>query len=114
MPYIYSKGKITITRQYNSVCAEVKNDMEICCNKDSKSCSVALTRWYTGKVNGLLGKSNYDRDEVEEDNWYLESSCKLPNIKLKEPVPEAVQTCYSIFGKHSKAIFRDALMVNKI
>ena len=114
LPYIYSKGKITITRQYNSVCAEVKNDMEICCNKDSKSCSVALTRWYTGKVNGLLGKSNYDRDEVEEDNWYLESSCKLPNIKLKEPVPEAVQTCYSIFGKHSKAIFRDALMVNKI
>lgn len=111
LPYVSSNGKVTVTRTYNSVCAEVSNDMEICCNKDSKSCSVALTRWYTGKVNGLLGRANYDRDQVEEDTWYLESSCKLPNIKLKEPAPEAVQTCYSIFGKHSKAVFRDALTV---
>ena len=111
LPYVSANGKVVVSRTYNSICAKVSNDMEICCNKDSKSCSVALTRWYTGKVNGLLGKTNYARENVEEDNWYLESSCKLPNIKLKDPMPEAVQTCYSLFGKHRSAVFRDALTV---
>ena len=47
-----------------------------------------------------------------EDNWYLEPSCQMPNIRLKESSQEAVRSCYSIFGKHRHAIFRDALTVN--
>ena len=111
LPYVSANGKMVVTRSYNGVCIKVEDDMSVCCNKDSKSCSVALTRWYTGKVNGLLGKSNYDRDLVEEDNWYLEPSCKLPSLTLKKPSEVAVQTCKTIFGKNRKSVFRNALTV---
>ena len=112
LPYSSANDKVKVVRAVNGVCLNVNKDLDVCCNKDSKSCTVSLTRWYTGKVNGLLGRTNYKRDSGDEDSWYLEASCKLPNLKMKEPSEAAVDTCYSIFGKHRRSVFRSALTVN--
>lgn len=113
LPYSSENGKVKVTRSFAGVCVNVNNDMEACCNKDSKSCSVAVTRWYTGKLNGLLGRSNYERDEKEEESWFLDASCKAQKLKQKEPSDAAVTTCRSIFGKHRRSVFRSALTVRE-
>ena len=104
-------ARIIVKRTQNSVSLEVNKDLLVTCYDDSKSCSIALTRWYTGKVNGLLGKSSYNSDNHEEDYWFLDSSCRLPNFQMRSPSDQAVKICYSIFGKHRKAIFRNAIQV---
>ena len=101
-------------RTYSGVCVNVNNDLEVCCNKESKSCTVALTRWHTGRINGLLGRTNYKRDALEEEAWFLDASCKAQKLKMKEPSDAAVNTCHSIFGKHRKSVFRSALTVNLV
>jgi hypothetical protein len=113
LPYVLSlpSGNITVTRSHNGVCVNVNNDMETCCNSDSKSCTVAVTRWYTGRLNGLLGRSNYKRDDKDESSYFLDSSCKTQQLKLKQPTDEAIRTCNKIFGKNSRAVFRTALKV---
>lgn len=104
-------ARIIVTRTPNSVSLEVNKDLLVTCYEDSKSCTIALTRWYTGKVNGLLGKSNHNADNVEEDYWFLDSSCRMPNFQMRNPSDQVVKICYSIFGKHRKAVFRNAIQV---
>jgi uncharacterized protein YdcH (DUF465 family) len=114
LPYyvkVENKGVITVTRSNSGVCLSVNNDMKVCCYEDSKSCTVALTRWYTGRVNGLLGKTNNNLDDGEEDRWFLDGTCKLPNIQLKKPTTTAVKSCYMVFGKHRKSFFRNSFML---
>jgi len=86
--------------------------LEVCCNEDSRSCSVALTRWFSGKVNGFLGSSNNVNEHFEEDYWHA-GECKLVNLQLKKPSEEAVKTCYSIFGNHRKAFFSNSFSLIK-
>ena len=114
LPYAAENDKVRVSRLYNGICVNVNNDMDVCCNKDSKSCTVGITRWYTGKLNGLLGRSNYEREDKEEDSWFLDASCKAQKLKLKEPSDAAVSTCHSVFGKHRRSVFRSALTVNFI
>jgi hypothetical protein len=114
LPYKYeSKEKaveVNVRKLYNGVSFELNNDLLVNCYSDSKSCVVGLTRFSTGKVNGLLGRSNYDLEDLGEDYWYLDKSCKLPaNLQLKQPSPDVVKTCYSVFGKHRKSPFKDAM-----
>ena len=104
-------AQVNVRKTHNGVVLELNQDLQVACYEDTKSCTVATTRFYTGKVNGLLGKSNQDLANVEEDYWYLESSCKATNQVLKKPSDEAVKTCYGIFGKHRRAHFRDAFLV---
>jgi hypothetical protein len=113
LPYAteLSNGRnILITRTLNGVCYRLHKDLEVCCNEDSRSCSVALTRWFSGKVNGLLGTSNIENQHFEEDYWHT-GECKLSNSQLKKPNEEAVKTCYSIFGNHRKAFFSNSFSV---
>lgn len=105
-------ARIVVKRSFNSVSVEVNKDLLVTCYEDSKSCSVALTRWYTGKVNGLFGKSNFNSENVEEDYWFLDKNCRLPNFVMKNPSDESVKACYSVFGKHRKAVFRNAIQVS--
>jgi hypothetical protein len=60
--------------------------MKVCCYEDTGSCSVAFTRLYTGRVNGLFGESD-------------------------PPKREAVEKCYQVFGEHKRAQFRKSLEV---
>ena len=101
---------ILITRTLSGVCFRLHKDLEVCCNEDSRSCSVALTRWFSGKVNGFLGSSNNVNEHFEEDYWHA-GECKLVNLQLKKPNEEAVKTCYSIFGNHRKAFFSNSFSV---
>ncbi len=73
-------GFITVTKTNVGVCVEVNHDLKVCCYEDSNSCTVATTRWFTGKLNGLLGKANNNpTDSIIESDWYLDRTCKFPN-----------------------------------
>jgi len=104
-------GFITVTKTNVGVCVEVNHDLKVCCYEDSNSCTVATTRWFTGKLNGLLGKANNNpTDSIIESDWYLDRTCKFPNSIMKKPSFDAVKTCYAIFGSHRRALFRHAVM----
>ena len=107
------KAQISVRRTHNSVSVQVNDDLLVTCYEDSKSCTVALSRWYTGKVNGLLGRSRHDLANVEEKYWFLDSQCKLVTGVNKTPSEEAVKVCYGVFGKHRFSSFRDALVAIK-
>ncbi len=115
LPYrveVSSKSaEINVRRTHNGVSVEVNKDLLVTCYEDSNSCTVGITRWYTGKVAGLLGESTQDLANVNEDYWYLDNTCKLPNVSAKKPSDEAVKACYALFGKHRKSPFRDAFLV---
>lgn len=104
-------GLITVTKTNVGVCVEVNSDLRVCCYEDSMSCTVATTRWFTGKLNGILGNVNKNVETVEESKWYLDNTCSFPNRNLLRPTNEVVKQCYSLFGKQSKSLMRDALMV---
>jgi len=104
-------GQMMVRRTVEGVCVEVNSDLKVCCYDDSKSCTVAATRWFTGKLDGLLGRADNNLQEINQDEWFLDSSCKNPNAKLRLPTQEAVRTCYDLFGRHRKAYFKDALNV---
>ncbi len=104
-------AQINVRRIHNGVSIEVNKDLLVTCYEDSNSCTVGITRWYTGKVSGLLGESTQDLSHPNEENWYLDSTCKLPVVANKASSPEAVKTCYALFGEHKKSQLRDAFLV---
>ncbi len=75
------------------------------------SCTIATTRWFTGKLNGILGNVNKNVETVKESQWYLDNTCSFPNKNLLKPTNDVVKQCYSIFGKQSRSLMRDAMMV---
>lgn len=108
-----SNGKsIHIGRTNNAICAHVDNEIRVCCYEDSNSCTVALTRWWSGKVNGLFGKTNNFPQKLKQEDWALDKE-NFRNAGLKAPSDEAVRKCYALFGKHRKSPFRDAFMVSR-
>ncbi len=110
----YNQNRVSVRRVHNGVSLEVNNDLQVTCYEDSNSCTIALTRFYTGKVNGLLGQSNQDLNtRLDESYWFLDSKCTAVTQQtvLKSPSQEAVKTCYTFFGKHRRAVLRDAFQV---
>ncbi len=104
-------GVLTVTKTNVAICIELNHDLRVCCYEDSNSCTVATTRWFTGKINGLFGKANNNpTDDISEADWYLDSTCKFPNSKMKGSSMEAIKTCHATFGKHRKALFSNAIM----
>ena len=108
------QGSLSVKRVNDAICVELNHDMKVCCYNDSKSCTIAVTRWYTGKLNGLLGKADNSPSKIVSSDWFLNSKCKAKNSALRLPTETAVKTCYNIFGRHRKAIFRNAIQVNFI
>ena len=105
-------GEMSVRKTTSGVCVQVNGDLQVCCYDDSKSCTVAATRWFTGKLDGLLGRADSSAQEIDQADWFLDSSCKNPNAKLRLPTQEAVRTCYDLFGRHRRAFFRDAINVS--
>ena len=70
LPQRLAAGRVFISRGVESVCVEVKKDLRVCCYDDSKSCTVATTRWYVGRLNGLLGKADNDAGHIKQQDWY--------------------------------------------
>jgi len=104
-------GVITLTREAMAVCVELNNDLRICCYEDSSSCTVATTRWFTGKLNGLLGNTNKNVESIKEQDWYLSNTCKQQaSFVLKPASREVIEQCQSLFGQKQSAMMKDALM----
>lgn len=102
-------GVLSVTKTINGVCVELNHDIQVCCYDDSKSCTVAATRWFTGKLDGLLGRADSNEQEIKQEDWFLDNTCKNPNAKTRLPTEEAVKACYQLFGGHRKAFFRNAI-----
>lgn len=109
MPLGEDNGFLVVTRQAKSVCVEVNKDLKVCCYDDSKSCTVATTRWFKGRLNGLLGKADSDAETINQEDWFLNKRCRFPNARSRKSSDEAVRTCYGLFGRHKAATFKDAL-----
>ena len=105
-------GALSVTKTVNGVCVELNHDMQVCCYDDSKSCTVAATRWFTGKLDGLLGRADSNEQEIKQEDWFLDSTCKNPHAKTRLPTEKAVKACYQLFGGHRKAFFRNAINVS--
>jgi hypothetical protein len=101
------QDKVSIRRSVNSICVDLNDDAKVCCYDDSNSCTVTLNRFYTGRVNGLLGKGN-EIDESEESKWFLGDKCEYRNLPLKNPSIEASKICYQLFGQHLSSPFRSS------
>ena len=104
-------GQMVVTKNNQGVCVELDSELKVCCYDDSKSCTVAATRWYTGKLNGLLGKADNNIERINQADWFLKDTCTFPNANLKKPTEIAVKTCYSMFGRHRQSLFRNAIQV---
>jgi hypothetical protein len=105
-----NNGVITLTRENQAVCAELNNDLRVCCYEDSSSCTIATTRWFTGKLNGLLGNTNKNVEKLQEHEWYLDSACKAQTSYVqKVATKEVSEQCHALFGQKS-AQMKDALM----
>jgi hypothetical protein len=117
LPYSVSvaskSAQINVRRTNNGVSVEVNKDLLVTCYEDSNSCTVALTRWYTGKVSGLLGESTQNLANGNEDYWSLGGGCTASAGSVKKPTDDAVRACYSLFGKHRKSPFKNAFTVIK-
>lgn len=109
MPLGEDNGFLSVTRHADSVCVEVNKDLKVCCYDDSKSCTVATTRWFKGRLNGLLGKADSDADTIDQQDWYLSNRCRYPNARSRKSSDEAERTCYGLFGRHRAATFKNAL-----
>lgn len=104
-------GSLSVKRVNDAICVELNHDLKVCCYDDSKSCTIAVTRWFTGKLNGLLGKADNSPSNIISEDWFLDNECKASNSALRLPTESAVKTCYSVFGRHRKATFRNAIQV---
>lgn len=109
MPLGEGNGFLVVTRHADSVCVEVNKDLKVCCYDDSKSCTVATTRWFKGRLNGLLGRADSDADTINQQDWYLSNTCRYPDARSRQSSDEAVRACYGLFGRHKSATFKDAL-----
>jgi len=101
-------GVIYASRINNGICVTIDYEMKVCCYEDTGSCSVAFTRLYTGRVNGLFGKSDQSTERIEQADWAVDK-CKIVPRSLMPPKREAVEKCYQAFGEHKRAQFRNSL-----
>ena len=108
---IADKGVVSIRRTNVGVCVEVNNDLKVCCYEDSFSCTIAVTRWFSGKIDGLLGRADNNPEVISDANWFLQSSCKAPTSILKKSNDDAVSTCFNLFGQHKNSLYVDAFQV---
>lgn len=117
LPYKFENkakdAQLVVKRIHNGVRLEIEDELLVECHQDSNACIVGLTRFSIGKVNGLLGRSNYDPDRNGDDYWFLEKTCtKVASPRPVKPNREAIRTCYETFGRHRKCIFKDAFEVS--
>lgn len=116
LPYSYTNkdkdADITVSKIQNGVRLEIEDELLVECYHDSHSCVVGVTRFSTGKVNGLLGRSKYDADTKDENYWFVDNQCKMQaNKQPIAPNKEAIKTCYHTFGRHRNSILKDAFEV---
>ncbi len=108
------QGEVNVRRRMKGVCVEVNKDLEVCCYEDSKSCTLAVSRWFTGKLVGLLGRGDSDFGQVEQADWFLDGDCrKNAAARTKATSEEAVKVCNGLFGTQEKAHFKNAVSVCK-
>jgi hypothetical protein len=93
-------GRVLISRTPSGICLQLNKGLQVCCNLESKSCSVALTRWFTGRINGLLGQSNTVNRNFQEAYWQLGGCTSTTATTLSEPTDKAIKSCYMLFGDH--------------
>ena len=115
LPLRGTKG-LSVVRTANAVCLRVGKDLKVCCYEDSKSCVVALTRFFSGRVDGLLGSSALSSPKnFVEEYWSLDKSCSAAYpasaVALKRPSDAAVATCHGVFGNKRKSFFRNSFTV---
>lgn len=94
-------AKVVVRRVHNGVSLEIiegLKNLQVACYGESNSCTVGLTRFYVGKVNGLLGKSNHDLDN-DDSNWFLGNTCKATAQQARKPTDDAVRTCFVKFSR---------------
>ena len=92
-----SGATINLMRTPNAICISVDNELKVCCYEDSLSCSVAVTRFYTGKVNGLLGKTDQVAAKTNPNDWLVDKTCKVvPKADLTTK-KDVVSKCSSLF-----------------
>ena len=58
-----------------------------------------------------MGNVNKNVEAVQENKWYLDNTCSFPGKSLLKPTNDVVKQCYSLFGKQSKSMMRNAMMV---
>lgn len=112
LPYTYQDktkdAQLTITKTQSGVRLEIEDELLVECNRDSNACIIGLTRFSIGKVNGLLGRSNYDLGDKDE-TWQL-GRCDSPTGQVRNS-PESKRFCYETFGRHCNSIFKNAFGV---
>jgi len=108
------QGEVNVRRRMKGVCVEVNKDLEVCCYEDSKSCTLAVSRWFTGKLDGLLGRGDSVFGQVEQADWFLDGDCrKNAAARTKATSEEAVKVCDGLFGTQEKDHFKNAVSVCK-
>ena len=106
------RGELNIRRNSDGVCLEVNKDLKVCCYQNIFSCTIAATRWFTGKLDGLLGKADNNPGVLSDTNWMLSKACKPSSSILKSPSESAIKTCSQLFDIKSDSFFSDTYQVN--
>ncbi len=101
---------IYIGKIHNGICVHVDHEVKVCCYEDSNSCTIALTRWWYGKVNGLFGKTNNFPQKLKQEDWAVDK-VDFRKAQLKPSADDAIKKCYYLFGKHRRSPFKSAFMV---
>ncbi len=103
-------GNMTISRLNSGVCVELNHDLRVCCYEDSQSCTIATTRWFTGKLNGLLGNVNKNIERIQENTWYLEKTCRFQQMPVRMVTNEVVEQCNTLFGNTRYSMIGQTVM----
>jgi hypothetical protein len=106
----HENGEIFIGRSNNGICVKSHNDVTVCCYQESTSCSVALSKWWYGKVNGLLGNSNNYPQKLRQEDWSI-NKVDFRKAVLKPSTEEAVEKCHKFFGDYN--LFSNAFVVSE-
>ena len=107
----HENGEINIGRSNNGICVNSNNDITVCCYQESTSCSIALSKWWYGKVNGLLGNSNNYPQKLRQEDWSV-NKVDFRKAVLKPSTEEAVEKCSKYFGDNS--FFSNTFVVSKV
>jgi len=109
LPYrasISDERELTITRNAQGVCTQVDSDARICTDSEAQACHIGVTRWYKGKLNGLLGQSQHKNEHFEDQSyWFADSTCQASSATMKSPSDAARETCYRLFADDPRAVF---------
>jgi len=103
-------GNMTITRLNTAVCVELNHDLRVCCYEDSQSCTIATTRWFTGKLNGILGNQNHNIERIQENLWFLEKSCNIQRMPVRTATNEVFEQCNTLFGNSRYSMIGSTIM----